>query len=277
MKTSVIDVRDMLSVLSVEELEKRIGEVPGVASVTLNFAAGSATARYDETRLAIADIKSAVRQRGYGSAAQAAASAEPKPSPAAPAAASLPPASPAATPEATQPDATDMTSGLTAEEAGRRLADVGPNELEREKPTSPLRVFLGQFKGALVWLLIGACAISAIVGEVTDAIAIGTILLLITFIGFLQEYRAERAVLALRSMTAPRARVLRDGHATIVPAVEIVPGDVLLLEAGDVVAADAHLLEANALTTMEASLTGESAPIEKRTEPAANDAPLAER
>ena len=102
-------------------------------------------------------------------------------------------------------------------------------------------------------------------GEVADAIAIGAIVVLNAVIGFVQEYRAERAVLALRSMTAPRARVLRDGRSVVIAASAVVPGDVLVLEAGDVVAADARLLEAHALSTNEAALTGESVPVEKST------------
>jgi Ca2+-transporting ATPase len=96
-------------------------------------------------------------------------------------------------------------------------------------------------------------------------------------VGFFQEYRAERAVLALRAMSAPRARVLRDGHSVMVPAREVVPGDLLLLEAGDLVAADARLLEAHALETVEALLTGESVPVEKDTRPTGPETPLAEK
>jgi len=170
-----------------------------------------------------------------------------------------------------------VDQGLTSEEAATRLARYGANELQRAEATPPWKVLLAQFKGALIWLLLGACAVSAALGEVGDAIAIGAILLINAFVGFLQEYRAERAVLALRSMTAPHARVRRDGEARVVPAVEVVPGDVLLLEAGDLVAADARLLEAHALSTLEAALTGESVASEKRADPAPPDAPLAER
>jgi Ca2+-transporting ATPase len=119
--------------------------------------------------------------------------------------------------------------------------------------------------------------VAALLGQIADAIAIGIIVVVNGFVGFFQEYRAERAVLALRSMTAPRARVVRDGRPTVVPAAEVVPGDLLLLEAGDLVAADARVLEAHRLTVNEALLTGESAPVEKRAAAAAADAPLAER
>ena len=143
---------------------------------------------------------------------------------------------------------------------------------------SPWLVLARQFKGVFVLLLLVAAVVSAALGEAADAIAIGAIVLLNGAIGFFQEYRAERAVQALRAMTAPRARVLRDGHAALIPAREVVRGDVLLLEAGDLVAADARLLEAHALRTSEAALTGESAPVSKRAGAAPSaDAPLAER
>ncbi|MES1174964.1 MAG: cation-translocating P-type ATPase [Myxococcales bacterium] len=119
--------------------------------------------------------------------------------------------------------------------------------------------------------------ISGAMGEVADAVAIGTIVVLNALVGFFQEYRAERAVLALRSMTAPRARVLRDGTPVSLPAATVVVGDVLLLEAGDIVAADARLFEAHALSINEAMLTGESVPAEKNVTSAPADAALAER
>jgi Ca2+-transporting ATPase len=134
-----------------------------------------------------------------------------------------------------------------------------------------------QFASPLIWLLLAATALSAFLGEIPDAVAIGVIVVVNALVGFFQEYRAERALLALRSLTAPRARVLRDRRQATVPAAEIVPGDLLLLEAGDIVAADSRLLEAHVLSTNEAALTGESAPAEKRAAPAPADAPLAER
>jgi len=168
-------------------------------------------------------------------------------------------------------------AGLGAEEAGRRLREIGPNEIARGEATSPWKILAAQFGSPLIWLLLAASILSALLGELADAIAIGTILVINACVGFFQEYRAEKAMLALRSMTAPRARVRRDGHAVTIAAAEAVPGDVLLLEAGDVVAADARLLESHALSTNEAPLTGESAPVEKDAAPARSDAPLAER
>lgn len=167
--------------------------------------------------------------------------------------------------------------GLTSQEAARRLAQSGPNEITRAQAVSPLRLFASQFRSPVVLLLLAACALSAALGEWVDAIAIGAIVIINGVVGFFQEYHAERAVLALRQMTAPRARVLRDGHIVEVAAAGVVPGDVLVLEAGDIVAADAHLLEANVLTCNEAALTGESVPVEKSTRSSVPLAPIAER
>ncbi len=170
-----------------------------------------------------------------------------------------------------------MNRGLTSDEARARLAATGPNEIRRVSGPSPLAIFLRQLRGAMVWLLVAACVVSAFLGEAVDAIAIGVILVLNAVVGFLQEYRAERAVDALRAMTAPQARVARDGRVTTIAARDVVPGDVLILEAGDLVAADARLLQAHALATNESTLTGESLPVDKDTTPVAPDAPLAER
>jgi len=168
-------------------------------------------------------------------------------------------------------------AGLTTETARQRLAEVGPNEIAREKARSPWGMLLGQFRSPLVLLLLGASVASAFLRDLVDAIAIGAILVINALVGFFQEYRAERAISALRSMTAPRARVVRDQHAALVAAAEVVPGDLLILEAGDIVAADARLIEANALSTNEAPLTGESLPVAKSTQAVAADAPLADR
>ncbi len=172
---------------------------------------------------------------------------------------------------------TATVAGLSTAEAAARLDIDGPNELERAEGVSPWRIFVRQFAGVMPALLVGAVAIAAMVGETTDAIAISAILVVNAIVGFAQEYRAERAVLALRAMTAPRARVIRDGRAMDIPARDVMRGDLLLLEAGDIVAADARLEEAHRLTTNEAALTGESLPVEKRVQDDPRDAPLAER
>ena len=170
-----------------------------------------------------------------------------------------------------------LASGLSAAAAQQRLAELGPNEIQREPAASPLTLLARQFTSPVIWLLLGASGLSAALGELLDAVAIGAIVIINAGIGFFQEHRAERAVMALRSMTAPRARVMRDGHSVMVAADTIVPGDLLVLEAGDVAAADARLQSAHALTTNEAPLTGESTPVEKQTAPTAPDTPLAER
>ena len=170
-----------------------------------------------------------------------------------------------------------MNSGLTQADAAQRLLRDGPNELAHAKGPNPVLQFLEQFKSPLVILLIIAAIISGVLGEAASAIAIITIVVLNAVVGFVQERQAEKAVLALRSMTAPRARVKRDGQTQLIAARDVVVGDVLLLEGGDVVAADATLLEARQLTTNEAALTGESLPVEKRVEPADDKAPLAEQ
>ncbi len=170
-----------------------------------------------------------------------------------------------------------MAQGLDTAEATRRLGEYGPNEIHRAAARPRWRVFLEQFRSPMIGLLLAACAVSALLGEHVDAIAIGTIVVLNAIIGYAQEFKAEQALLALRSLTAPRARVLRDGFPVVLPAAEVVPGDVLLLEAGDVVAADARLTEAHSLATNEAPLTGESVPVDKSTQPMPQDTPLAQR
>lgn len=168
-------------------------------------------------------------------------------------------------------------TGLSAAEAQRRLVNSGPNEITREPEKPPWRLLVSQFSSPVVLLLLAASVLAASLGEVADAIAIGSIVIINALVGFFQEYRAEHAVLALRSMTAPRARVVRDGRMQVISAADVVPGDLLALEGGDIVAADARLVEANVLSTLEAPLTGESMPVMKQAEPVALDAPLAER
>lgn len=168
-------------------------------------------------------------------------------------------------------------AGLTQAEAARRLRENGRNELAKEKARSPWLLLFDQYLSPVIGLLILASVVSGALGEWLDALAIGCILIINGLVGFFQEYRAERAMAALRALTAPRARVLRDGSSHLVPAAEIVPGDLLLLEAGDVVAADAQVLAAYSLQANEAPLTGESLPVEKVATPDGPATPLAER
>ena len=156
------------------------------------------------------------------------------------------------------------TTGLSSSEAAQRLISNGPNELKEGKPISPWTIFLGQFKNLIVWILIVAGVISGVLGEGVDAIAILAIVVLNAVIGFYQEYSAEKSIAALRKMTAPSAKVVRDGNVTTVPAAEVVPGDILELEAGDLVAADARVIEASSLRCVESALTGESEAVNKR-------------
>lgn len=157
--------------------------------------------------------------------------------------------------------------GLTQEEARRRLAQFGPNELLEKGKISAWAIFLQQFKSVLIIILLVAVALSATLGEVVDAIIIGVIVLFACGLGFVQEYRAERAMEALKRMAAPSASVLRGGKETEIAASELVPGDIILLRTGDRIPADARLIEAINLRTEEAPLTGESVPVEKISEP----------
>ena len=157
----------------------------------------------------------------------------------------------------------DAQSGLSVAEAGRRLAQSGPNVLEEGRRRSLAAMLLGQFSDFLILVLVAAAVVSGIVGEPADTIAILVILLLNAVIGAVQEYRAQRAMTALRRLAAPEARVLRDAELRSLPARELVPGDLVRLEAGDLVPADLRLLEAVELQTDESSLTGESQPVEK--------------
>ncbi|MCC6739735.1 MAG: cation-translocating P-type ATPase [Planctomycetia bacterium] len=153
--------------------------------------------------------------------------------------------------------------GLAPGEAAARLARHGPNRLSEPVRVSAWMLLAGQFRNVLVILLLVAVALSAFLGHVLEAAVIAAIILLAVLLGFVQEFRAERSLEALRKLAAPRARVRRGGRDLDVPAVELVPGDILLLAAGDRVAADARLVEAAALAADEAPLTGESAPVEK--------------
>lgn len=156
-------------------------------------------------------------------------------------------------------------SGLSAEDARQRLEQYGPNELKEKKKKTLLLMFLDQFKDFMILVLIGAAVISGIIGEVSDTIAIIVIVALNAVIGFIQEYRAEKAMAALMKMAAPTALALRDGMPANVPSSQLVPGDMVILEAGKIVPADMRLTETAQLKVEEAALTGESVPVEKHT------------
>jgi P-type Ca2+ transporter type 2C len=167
----------------------------------------------------------------------------------------------------------DSSAGLGSQEAKERLEKYGPNELQAAHRISPWAIFLQQFKNVLIIILLIATVISAFLGHEIEAIAIAVIVLLAVLLGFVQEYRAERAIEALRQMAAPTADVLRDGQEINIPARELVPGDVVILRAGDKIPADARLIEAVNLQIEEAALTGESVPVEKNTAPIDNANP----
>lgn len=159
---------------------------------------------------------------------------------------------------------TDIHSGLDISEAGKRFSEFGPNELQVFGKVSPWVLFFSQFKNILIQILLIATALSAFLGHAVEAIAIAVIVLFAVILSFVQEYRAERAIEALRRMAAPTANVIRNGKEKKIPARELVPGDVILLRAGDKVPADGRIVQSFNLQIEEASLTGESLAVEKK-------------
>ncbi|MCU0478603.1 MAG: cation-translocating P-type ATPase [Chloroflexi bacterium] len=162
---------------------------------------------------------------------------------------------------------TDPVDGLTADEAAARLLRYGRNELIERGRKPPWRLLLEQFTNAMIIVLLAAAVVTALLGDLKDTVVILAIVVLNGIVGFVQEYRAEQALDALKRMASPTARVVRGGETLLVPAPEVVPGDLVRLDAGDIVTADLRLLEARALRINEAALTGESEPAEKTTEP----------
>src|SRR5918993_2347522 len=172
----------------------------------------------------------------------------------------------------------DAESGLSNEEAARRLQERGTNELEDKGTRSPWAILWEQFTSTMIVILIVAALASALLGDYEDSIAIAVIVVLNAALGFGQEYRAEKAMAALQQLSAPRVKVRREDRPREISASELVPGDLVLLEAGNLVPADGRLLESANLRVEEAALTGESEPVEKN--PAAleeDDTPLGER
>jgi Ca2+-transporting ATPase len=183
------------------------------------------------------------------------------------------------------------SDGLTSQEAQERLKKYGYNELQEKKKRTVLQMFLEEFKDVFILLLVFATIASGVIGyydltrgaaegfldAFTDAITIGIIVVLVAVTGFVQEYRSEKAIEALKKLAAPKARVMRDGREMMIPARDVVPGDLLVLESGDTVAADARVLQAVELKADEAVLTGESIPVTKSPEPLKPDASMAER
>jgi len=166
---------------------------------------------------------------------------------------------------------TDLQQGLNAFEAQKRLEKYGFNRLPEQKKISPFRIFLNQFTSLIVWILIGAGFIAGILGEWIDAWAIAVIVFLNAVLGFIQEYQAERSLSALKKLSSPKSKVIRDGASQIVDSSLLVPGDLVLLEAGDHIPADGRVIYSIQLSTQEAAMTGESAPVHKITEALAEE------
>jgi Ca2+-transporting ATPase len=159
---------------------------------------------------------------------------------------------------------TDIEKGLTSQDVKSLQEKYGPNQLEEKKGRSAFALFLDQFKDFMIWVLIGAAIVSGFLKEWVDAVAIIGIVILNSILGFVQEFRAEKSLAALKKLSSPNSKVIREGKHLVIPSSEIVPGDLVELEAGDYVPADSRVVYATGNTsTHEASLTGESTPVTK--------------
>ncbi len=172
---------------------------------------------------------------------------------------------------------TTVPNGLGTDEVRRRLGQFGPNTLEHRRGDGAWRIFFRQLQDPLIYVLLGSTLLAILTGKVLDGAVIGGVVVLNALIGFVQEYRANRAIQALAAMVPTGTVAWRDGRRTTVPAAELVPGDVVELAAGDRVPADVRLIETRALAVEEAALTGESMPVAKGPSPAPTDAAIAER
>ena len=161
----------------------------------------------------------------------------------------------------------DSARGLSTEQVAERLAEHGPNELVEKGGRTPWQILWEQVTATMVLILIAAAVISGFLGDTKNLVAILSIVVLYTFLGFIQEYRAEKAIAALKKLSVPSVRVRRNGQLAELSARELVPGDILLLETGNLIPADVRLLEAVNLRVQEAALTGESEAVEKQTDP----------
>ncbi len=172
---------------------------------------------------------------------------------------------------------TDLKAGLTSEEVSTRLAEYGPNALTAKKGPSPWLLFFSQFNNFIIWVLIGAAAISGLLQEWIDTIAILAIVVLNAILGFIQEYKAEKSLEALKNLSVPMTKVYRQGRLVSLPSRDLVPGDLISLEAGDSIPADARLVSAFNVSSQEASLTGESTPVSKNLDVLMKETSLADR
>ncbi|NLI90720.1 MAG: calcium-transporting P-type ATPase, PMR1-type [Peptococcaceae bacterium] len=172
----------------------------------------------------------------------------------------------------------DPEKGLSDREANRRLDEFGQNTLAVKKGVNPVFLYLGQFKDFMVMVLMVATLISGLLGEIADAITILAIILINAILGFIQEYKAERSMESLRSLAAPEANVLRNGMGMKIPASELVPGDIVMIEAGDRIPADIRWLKTSNIRVEESALTGESQPVAKICQPLVDEyIPMADR
>ncbi len=162
----------------------------------------------------------------------------------------------------------DPQSGLQAQEVRRRRRRYGPNTIPEHRQRSLTRIFVDQFTDFMILVLIGAAIVSGILGERLDALAIIIIVVLNGIIGFVQEYRADRAMQAIKKLATPTTLVRREQQVVSLSTLDVVPGDIVLLEAGDLIPADLRLVEAVQLKVDESALTGESVPVDKQTGPA---------
>ena len=173
---------------------------------------------------------------------------------------------------------TNLESGLSQKEAESRLTKYGHNELVEKGGRTPLKIFWEQITATMVLILIAAAVVAGFLGDLKNAIAISAIVILYAFLGFIQEYRAEQAIAALKKLSVPNVRVVRDGALKEISANMLMPGDIIQLEAGNVLPADVRLVEAVNLRIQEAALTGESEPVEKQTAAlSGDDLPLGDR
>ena len=167
--------------------------------------------------------------------------------------------------------------GLSREEVSQRLAKYGPNQLPEPKPRGPLIRFLCQFHNVLIYVLLAASVVTALLGHWVDAAVILGVVLINAMIGFVQEGKAENALRAIQQMLSPNALVKRNGQQITIPATELVPGDVVVLQSGDKVPADLRMFRVKGLQIQEAALTGESVAVEKITEPVEQEAVIGDR
>ncbi len=168
-------------------------------------------------------------------------------------------------------------NGLSVAGAKKRLSEFGKNLIQRDKGDGILKLLWGQINNPLIWVLIGSGTLAVLLGKITDGLVVLSVVVINTIIGFIQEYKAGKAIEALADMVPENATVLRDGQYTTIPVAEIVPGDLVQLAAGDRVPADMRLINQKNLSVEEAALTGESLPSQKSIDPVAKDAVIGDR